>query len=107
MNNDEYKDEEDRANSLTAADLMTIGAQTYRERNAAYGDNYKQHGFIMDALFPKGINLVTVQDHNRFGIITMLAAKLCRYCNNFEKGGHKDSIHDLGVYAFMLQELDQ
>ena len=62
---------------------------------------------LMCALFPNGIVLKTPEDHNRFGVLTMIASKLNRYCNNFESGGHADSIHDLGVYAFMLEELDE
>ena len=57
------------------------------------------------ALFPKGVNLKTIEDYNRFGIINMLVAKLTRYCQGWPKS-HQDSIHDLGVYAFILESLD-
>lgn len=89
-----------------APDFMEEGAETFRERNKLYGNSYHTHGNIMTALFPDGVELKTVADFNRFGIINMKAAKLVRYCNNFDAGGHADSIHDDGVYSFMLEELD-
>tara|TARA_Y100000310_G_scaffold344936_1_gene460617 strand:- start:2460 stop:2783 length:324 start_codon:yes stop_codon:yes gene_type:complete len=90
-----------------APDFMEEGAKTFRERNAEYGNNYHTHGAVMKALFPFGADLKSVSDFNRFGIINMKVAKLTRYCNSFHAGGHKDSIHDDGVYSFMLEELDE
>ena len=90
-----------------ADELMIKGAETFRERNLAYGDSYKQFGPMMVCLFPKGVTLKTCEDFNRFGVLSMIGSKLMRYCNNFPQGGHQDSVHDLGVYSFMLEELDQ
>ena len=59
----------------------------------------------MKALFPNGIELKTVEDYNRFGVINMIVAKLTRYSQNWPKT-HQDSLHDLGVYAFILESLD-
>jgi hypothetical protein len=89
-----------------APDFMEEGAATFRERNKVYGNNYHTHGEVMMKLFPDGVELKTVADFNRFGILNMKVAKLTRYCNNFSTGGHQDSIHDDGVYSFMLEELD-
>lgn len=89
-----------------AGDRLCIAAETYKERNKQYGNSYKMHGKIISALFPDGIKLETVEDHNRYAIINTVVSKMNRYCNNFNKGGHQDSIHDLGVYSFMLEELD-
>lgn len=91
---------------MKADELMEVAARTYKERNKVYGDSYKRHGSIMKALYPEGVTLETEQDFNRFGVMNMIVSKLCRYSNNFETGGHQDSIHDLGVYSFMLEELD-
>ncbi len=85
--------------------LESLGA-LYRERNLTYGDNYKLHGAMMKAMFPNGITLRTPDDHNRFGVFTMIAAKLLRYANMWERGGHADSLDDLTVYTQMLRELD-
>jgi hypothetical protein len=81
-------------------------AGIYEERNKLYGDNYKRHGEVMNALFPAGVELQDRADHNRFGILTQVVAKLTRYCENFAKGGHPDSLDDMTVYTQMLQELD-
>jgi hypothetical protein len=81
-------------------------ASIYEERNKLYGDNYKRHGEVMDALFPTGVELADRADHNRFGVLTQVVAKLTRYCENFSRGGHADSLDDMTVYTQMLQELD-
>tara|TARA_R110000796_G_scaffold23332_7_gene66925 strand:- start:975 stop:1169 length:195 start_codon:yes stop_codon:yes gene_type:complete len=59
----------------------------------------------MTSLFPEGINLNTVDAINRFGLLSMIISKLTRYCNQWDEP-HKDSIHDLGVYSFMLEGVD-
>lgn len=82
------------------------GAELHKERDAAYGQNFVEHGPLMQALFPNGINLETPEDHARFGVVTQIAAKLKRYCQNFETGGHGDSSLDGMVYFAMLDELD-
>jgi len=79
--------------------------ETFEERNKVYGDNYLTHGEVMKALFREPVNLATLKEYNRFGIINMMVAKLTRYCNSWPQS-HQDSIHDLGVYAFMLEALD-
>lgn len=90
----------------TVPEMLREGADTYEERNKLYGDNYKRHGLVMSALFPNGVQLNTMDDHNRFGILTQKVAKLTRYCQNFTTGGHADSLHDDMVYTAMLAELD-
>lgn len=79
--------------------------ETFKERNKAYGDNYLTHGYVMKALFPDGVDLKTEKEYNRFGIVNMMVAKLTRYCQGWPTA-HQDSIHDLGVYSFMLESLD-
>lgn len=88
-------------------DRLLDAAQIYDERNVLYGDNYKRFGFIMAALFPNGITLLTIDDHNRFALFVQIMAKTTRYANQFEAGGHADSLDDLAVYAQMLAELDE
>jgi hypothetical protein len=90
---------------VNAAHLLRQAAELYAERNKTYGDNYKAHGAVMLAMFPEGVTLKTVEDHNRFGVLTMCVAKLTRYGVQFAAGGHLDSARDLSVYAAMLQEL--
>jgi len=88
--------------SLTVPEILEKAAETYRQRNAIYGDNYKEHGRLMAALFPNGLTLKTEEDWIRFGVLHMCIHKVGRYCN---ANGHKDSAHDLSVYAAMLEEV--
>jgi len=91
----------------TALDFFEEAIKTYKDRNKVYGKNYYRFGEVMKVLFPEGIFLQTEGDFNRYGGISAIVGKLCRYANSFEqKCGHTDSIHDLGVYAFIQQELD-
>lgn len=79
--------------------------KTFNQRGAVYGLSYIQYGEVMTSLFPEGINLNTVDAINRFGLLSMIISKLTRYCNQWDEP-HKDSIHDLGVYSFMLEGVD-
>lgn len=81
-----------------------LASETFKERGERYGRAYHQHGYVMSALMGP-IELETPEDYKRFGVINMMVSKLCRYVNNFENGGHKDSAHDLIVYAAILEEL--
>ena len=33
--------------------------------------------------------------------------KIARYAENFDKGGHDDSLNDISVYAAMLRSIDR
>lgn len=87
-------------------EMLEEKAALYKQRNAIYGDNYKRFGPIMALLFPEGSPLKTNDDFNRFGILVQIVAKVTRYAENFNRGGHEDSLDDLAVYAMMLKELD-
>jgi|TARA_A100001011_G_C14019199_1_gene718701 hypothetical protein len=91
----------------TAIDFLEKALKTYKERNKTYGDNYFKFGRVMKELFPDGITLTTEADFNRFGCLVQIVSKISRYANSFKEGGHKDSAHDLGVYAFIQEELDE
>lgn len=93
--------------NVSVSDLLRSAADIYEERNAEYGDTYKNHGNIVKSLFPEGIELKDESDMRRFAILDMVISKLGRYCNNFTTGGHQDSLHDISVYVMMLDELDQ
>lgn len=88
-------------------ELLQHATETYQARGAMYGNSVDQYGAVMAALFPEGLVLCTTEGWARFGLLSMVVSKLTRYANNFTEGGHADSIHDLGVYAFMLQAQDQ
>jgi hypothetical protein len=89
----------------TVPEILRDCAATYEQRNRLYGDNYKKFGDVMKAIYPQGIALYGVDEFNRFGIFVQCISKLTRYAESLTKGGHKDSAHDLSVYAAMLEEL--
>lgn len=84
----------------TAGDILEKMAQTFRERNAVYGSNYKMVAPLMAALFPNGVppHLV-VQDH--FHLFELILVKLSRFA--ISDLTHQDSIHDAGVYCAMIE----
>lgn len=88
----------------TVPEILQGAAETYRERNAIYKDNYKDFGAVMLGLFPNGLHVTDKESYNKLGLIVMCVGKLTRYCSNLEVG-HKDSAHDLMVYAAMLEEI--
>ena len=90
---------------VSPADCLREAMNTFQERSKVYGKNYLQHGKVMTALFPNGVELKTEEEWNRFGIINMIVSKLTRYSQSWPNA-HIDSIHDLGGYAFMLESLD-
>lgn len=85
--------------------LLRRAADTFEQRHAVYGDNYKTMGHVLLAMFPDGIPCETIDDFNRFGLLVQCVYKLTRYASQFSEGGHIDSAHDLCVYASMLEEL--
>ncbi len=89
----------------TAADFLANGAETFRERNAVYGDNYLNVGRAMTGFFPKGLELKTEDDFNRFHLFMLAVVKMTRYTNNWSVG-HADSIHDAMVYCAMVESVD-
>jgi hypothetical protein len=87
----------------TAADILAEMAETYRERNKVYGDNYKRVGDVMTAMFPDGVWLHTAEDYNVWHLFELMVVKMTRFANSDLT--HEDSIHDLAVYAAMVESL--
>lgn len=91
----------------TVVDNLQEAAKIFLERNEAYGDAYKSlHPSVMQALFPNGASLNTPDDHCRFGLVAAVVGKLTRYCANFDKGGHSDSLTDGMAFFAMLKGVD-
>lgn len=92
---------------LRAPDHLELGAKTFRERNAIYGDTYLDFGRAAVHCFPKGLHIAPgdVEGFNRLGVLVQCMSKVMRYCANVGSGGHADSSHDLMVYAAMLSEV--
>lgn len=87
--------------STSVPDILEAMAKTYRERNAVYGDNWKNVGDVMLRLFPQGIELRDAQAFNRWHLFELIIVKLTRFANSGLI--HIDSIHDIAVYAAMLE----
>ena len=90
----------------TAAEVLRDGAITFENRNAVYGNNFLNVGQAMTGLFPNGMIIKTEDDWNRLHIFLLAIVKMSRYANNWEVGGHEDSIHDAMVYDAMLAMID-
>jgi hypothetical protein len=86
-------------------EALRAAAGIYEERNKLYGSNYKKFGHVVAPMLA-GIHVESPDDFNRLGILIQMLSKITRYCENFERGGHADSLDDLAVYAMMLRELD-
>lgn len=84
-------------------EILIEMATTLRERHEIYGDNYLMIGDMMTVLFPTGLVLTTVKEWDRFHLFLMIIVKISRLACT--KINHKDSVHDIGVYAAMLESL--
>lgn len=87
--------------TISPADLLAKMADTYRERNAVYGDNWRNVGNVMMQLFPKGIELRDADAFNKWHLFELIVVKLTRFANS--SLSHADSIHDIAVYAAMVE----
>lgn len=90
------------SNSKTAADILVEMADTYRERNAVYGDNYKRVGKLMAVLFPDGVSPETLHS-DQFHLFELILVKLSRFAISGLQ--HQDSIRDTGVYSAMIEAI--
>jgi len=88
----------------TVADRLRELAKLNEQRDDFYGENYKQAGAVLKALFPQGITLRTEEDFLRFHLLVHIAGKLSRYTARFKLGGHAGSMDDTSVYAAMLRQ---
>lgn len=77
-------------------------ADTFRERNKVYGDNYKMVGQMMKVLFPNGLppDLVYMP---HFHLFELKLVKLSRFA--ISNLTHIDSIHDDAVYSAMIESI--
>ncbi len=86
---------------ISPADLLAKMADTYRERNAVYGDNWRNMGNVMLSLFPGGVHLDTADKFKVWHLFELIVVKLTRFANS--NMSHADSIHDIAVYAAMIE----
>lgn len=86
-----------------AGTILDGMADTFRERQKVYKDNYRKVGPVMIALHPDGVSLSTVGDHEFFHLYSLLIVKLTRFATS--NLTHVDSLHDLCVYGSMLEAI--
>jgi len=91
---------------MIIADMLAEAEKINKERHEVYKLGYEVHGQVMKVLFPDGLRLKTAEDFTRFYLFDNIVAKLVRVTTNLDHL-HKDSILDLGVYAFMLAQYDK
>lgn len=84
-------------------DILEQAAETFRERNKVYGDNYRLVGPVLNAMFPHGVKLTNVEDFERWHLFELMIVKLTRFATSGLT--HHDSIHDAAVYAAMVEFL--
>jgi hypothetical protein len=85
--------------------ILRAMARTFEERNKLYGPAYIRFGKVAAALWPSGLTINSPEDFARHGVIIQVLNKLLRYTAKTE--GHKDSAHDLAVYAAMLESITE
>jgi len=90
---------------VTVPQILADMAETFRERDAQYGQTYLRFGEVCAAAFPQGVQLDGADQFARFGVVVQCFGKLLRYVAQPE--GHKDSAHDLAVYAAILESLTE
>jgi len=86
----------------TTDQILGEMAQTFKERNAVYGDNYRMVSKLMAVLFPHGVpsELVTTE---HFHLFELKLVKLSRFA--ISNLTHMDSIHDDAVYSAMIESI--
>lgn len=84
-------------------EILQRAADTFRQRNAIYGDNWKNFGNVMAAMFPNGITLKGSEDFARWHLFEIAMVKNTRFANSGLT--HKDSTHDNTVYHAMIESL--
>lgn len=88
--------------SPDAAQILAAGAATFRERNASYGNNYRMVAPMVRVLFPAGVPPELVARHE-WHLFELILVKLSRFAISGMR--HVDSVHDLMVYAAMIESL--
>jgi len=88
--------------SPTTDDILHEMAETFKERNEVYGNNYKMVAPIMKILFPDGVPEGLVFT-DQFHLFELIIVKLTRFA--ISELLHKDSIHDAAVYAAMIESI--
>jgi len=94
--------------STAVTKMMERWTETYRKKNANYGNSWLLTGQTLALWFPQGIKLDTPRKFIAMGLVVRMLDKILRYANleltaETDKVGEKpsESAFDLGVYGFM------
>lgn len=87
---------------LPVPGALEAAAQTFRERNAVYGNNYEMVGPIMGILFPDGVDRQLLSS-DQFHLFELVIVKLSRLATS--RLTHTDSAHDAAVYCAMIEAI--
>ena len=88
-------------------EILNESAALYKGRKEIYpSDNWEISGRVLQELLPNGVAINSAYDNERYHIFTWLIGKICRYAQNYDKGGHEDSLRDAIVYAAILKSID-
>jgi len=90
------------SSSSGVPEILEQMAATFRERNGIYRDNYKRIPSVVGALFPSGVSGELVM-RPEWHLFELILVKLARFAN--AELSHVDSIHDVAVYAAMIQSI--
>lgn len=82
-------------------------AELFSKQNKIYGDNFIRFGPVLSLILAnQKLDAMNSADMARLGILVHIVTKITRYAENFNRGGHSDSLDDIAVYAMMLKQLD-
>ncbi len=84
----------------TADKILAEMLEIFNARGKEYGTNYTLIGGLLQELYPDGITIKTIAEHNAFHIFTMILLKATRLAKT--NLTHKDSALDLALYAAIL-----
>lgn len=82
--------------------ILNEAAETFKERNAVYGSNYKMVGQLMKVLFPGGVSPELLHS-DMFHLFELKLVKISRFA--ISGMTHVDSIHDDCVYSAMIESI--
>jgi hypothetical protein len=84
----------------SVAEILRSMAATSEERAKIYGDHYRHFAPVVKALWPNGVPSALVTE-DRWHLFELLLVKVVRFAATGLT--HRDSIHDLAVYAAMIE----
>ena len=82
-------------------DVMKTMLETFEERGAVYKDDYVDFARLLTVLYPGGPRIKSEMEWIKFDFLCRILGKVTRFTASGMT--HQDSIHDIAVYAAMLE----